>query len=118
MTMVCLYTYSPLWGTCVQISDIHQIKSVQTRQLHPYHFIRIFKDFLSMSLFIDDLETGAKVRIFAFLRHIDLFGCGQALHTVENISLHTSIHVLRMVKFLGQYGHSRRIGRPLNIPET
>ena len=59
-----------------------------------------------------------KVRIFAFLKHIDLFGHVQTLHCVANIVVHTTIPRLYMIKFVEQSVYMGRIDAPLNILKT
>ena len=59
-----------------------------------------------------------KVRIFAFLKHIDLFGHVQTLHTIANIVVHTTIHPLYMIKFVERSVYMERIDAPLNILKT
>ena len=51
-------------------------------------------------MLIDSLEMYPKVRILAFLKHIDLFGRVQILHAVANMVAHTAIYHLYMIKFV------------------
>ena len=58
------------------------------------------------------------MRIFAFLKHINLFGHMQILHAVANIVVHTTIHLLYMIKFVELSVYMGHIDPPLNIHKT